>query len=205
MKFLLFCEGETEERGLPAFLKRYLDTHLEQRVGMKAVKFRGWSDLYKNAKRKAHLRLKEDDVIAVISLLDLYGPTFFPGDVTSAGDRCSWAKNHIEKLVDHAQFYQFFAVHEVEAWLLSNPNLFPPDVRKGFPGSISNPETVNFDEPPAKLLDRLYKEKTRRGYKKVTYGKQLFSKLDVDVAKGKCPRLAEMLDRMVELAKGASH
>jgi len=29
-------------------------------------------------------------------------------------------------------------------------------VKKAFPKKIKNPEMVNFDEPPAKLLKRLY-------------------------------------------------
>lgn len=40
-------------------------------------------------------------------------------------------------------------------------------------GKIKEPETVDFDEPPARLLNRVYTAQTRRGYKKTTYGKDL--------------------------------
>jgi hypothetical protein len=71
------------------------------------------------------------------------------------------------------------------------------------PVKAVNPETVNFDEPPAKLLERLYSQKTGRRYKKVTNGRELFGRLDPGVAYGKCPRLKELLDKMLELAEAA--
>lgn len=200
MKFILFCEGPTERMGLPEFLKRWLDPQLSHRVGIRPVEFQGWGDLYREAKKKAHLRLKEDDVVAVISLLDLYGPTFYPEDKVTADERYQFGKAHIEQIVGHERFKQFFAVHEVEAWLLSDPTLFPRDVRAGFPSSVSNPETVNFNVPPAKLLDRLYREKMRRTYRKRTLGPSLFSRLDPDTARARCPKLANMLDVMLDLA-----
>lgn len=201
MKFVLFCEGYTEKKALPAFLKRWLDNQLSQPVGIATVRFEGWRELYDDAPKKAQLRLKETDVIAVISLLDLYGPTFYPDHLTAVDERCDWAKKHIEKRVGQSKFRQFFAVHEIEAWLLSDLTLFPREIRSGFPGKVEFPETVNFDEPPAKLLDRLYRDRLKRNYKKVTQGKELFDMLSPEAARQKCPRLKEMLDEMLELAK----
>ncbi len=62
---------------------------------------------------------------------------------------------------------------------------------------------MNFDEPPAKLLDRVYQQHTGKGYKKTTYGKQLFAKLDPSIAAPKCPYLKSMLVEMLKLAKAA--
>jgi hypothetical protein len=44
MKFKLFVEGYTEQKAIPAFLKRWLDAHLEKRVGIQAVRFEGWQE-----------------------------------------------------------------------------------------------------------------------------------------------------------------
>jgi hypothetical protein len=95
---------------------------------------------------------------------------------------------------------KIIAVHEVEAWLLSQTDIFPPNIRKAFPGKVAKPETVNFNEPPAKLLDRLYKQYIKRNYKKTVNGRELFSQLDPAVAYEKCPHLREMLDKMLDLA-----
>ena len=203
MKFILFVEGHTEDKALPAFLKKWLDPRLESPVGIQTVRFDGWAELFRDAEQKAKMYLNgpsKDKIIAVISLLDLYGPSFYPADLTERDRRYLWAKQMIEDKVKEKNFFQFFAVHEVEAWLLSQPEIFPSNIRNAFPGKIVQPETVNFDEPPAKLLDRLYRQYTKRTYKKVVNGKELFDKLDPAVAYEKCRRLRELLDKMLDLA-----
>jgi hypothetical protein len=185
VKFVLFVEGHTEEKALSSFLKRWLDPQLEQSVGIQTVRFEGWADFRKDVKKKAHLYLNSPqraDILAVIGLLDLYGPTFYPAHLMTAEDRIQWAKKDIEAEVDHPRFRQFFSVHEVEAWLLSQPELFPAEVRNSLPGKIAKPESVNFQQPPGKLLQYLFKEKLKQTYKKVTHGKNFFDKLDPSVA-----------------------
>jgi hypothetical protein len=205
MKFVLFVEGDTE-RALPPFLKRWLDPKLPQRVGIAPVRFTGWPELRREVRKRANLHLngpRADEIIAVISLLDLYGPDFYPAHLTGASERFDWAKAKIEREVDHPKFRQFFAVHETEAWLFSQPELFPAEVRTGFPGRIDHPEQINFNEPPSKLLGRLYREKLRHNYKKIVNGKELFDRLNPEVAYSKCPRLRELLDEMLRLAQAA--
>lgn len=206
MKFIFFVEGETERKALPAFLQKWLDARLSKRVGIDPVKFNGWQELVKDTPKKAGLYLngpQKHDIIAVIALLDLYGPMFYPTDKKTAQERYAWAKEDLESKVNHSKFRQFFAVHETEAWLLSNPDLLPSEVKKALPGKIQRPEEVNFDEPPARLLERIYKEKTKRTYKKTTHGSDLFNKLDPNLAYAKCPRLKELCDEMLQLAKEA--
>ncbi len=160
--------------------------------------------MVKDAPKKAEMHLNgpaKDDIIAVISLLDLYGPTFYPDNLTKCKERYDWAKKDIEKKVNQPNFFQFFAVHELEAWLLSQPDIFPLKVKDAFPKKIQNPEIVNFDEPPAKLLDKIFRKHTSRSYKKVVNGKELFGKLDPDVAYQKCSKLQELLDKMLDLAE----
>lgn len=205
MKFILFVEGELEERALPVFIKKWLDMRLSQRVGVKAVLFNGCRELVKSAPKKAIMYLNgpdKSDIIAVIALLDLYCPAFhYPPDKTIASERYVWAKEYFEGKINHSKFRQFFAVHEIEAWLLSNPSLFPSEIQRALPGKTQHPEEINFDNPPAKLLRRLYEEKLKRTYKKTTNGYALFSKLDPNLAYTKCPHLKQMLDEMLNLAK----
>jgi hypothetical protein len=204
MRFILFVEGYTEDKTLPKFLKKWLDTKLNDPVGIRTVRFEGWPELVKDAPLKAKMHLSgpyKDDIIAVISLLDLYGPTFYPNHLEGCNERYDWAKHYIEDKVNHPKFFQFFAVHEVEAWLLSQPNIFPLKVKNALPKKIQNPETVNFNEPPAKLLERLFPMHMNRSYKKVVNGKELFGKLDPNIAYQKCQKLKELLDKMLELAQ----
>ena len=204
MRFILFVEGYTENKALPQFLKKWLDPQLPNPVGIKTVRFEGWSELVKDAPIKAKMHLdgpNNNEIVAVISLLDLYGPTFYPDVLKKSKERYEWAKKDIEHKVNQPKFFQFFAVHEVEAWLLSDPNIFPVRVKRAFPTKINNPEKVNFNEPPAKLLERLYPLHVRRSYKKVVNGKELFGKLDPSIAYNKCPSLKELLDKMLDLAR----
>jgi hypothetical protein len=205
MKFVLFVEGRTE-RVFQPFFKRYLDPRLAKPVGIKIVRFAGWSDYTKEIKKKVDLNLSGlagKEVVAGIGILDLYGPGFYPKEKQTVKDRYHWAKEHLEDEVDNPRFYQHFAVHETEAWILADPMILPPAVKKALPGRSARPETVNFDEPPAKLLHQLYREKLKRKYKKTTDGAVLFEKLSPDTAGSKCPYLQKLLDQMLELAKEA--
>lgn len=206
MKFVLLVEGDTEKLAVREFLKRWLDPQLENRVGIQVVRFKGYAELVRKVAKKAQTHLdgpRNEEIIAVVGLLDLYGPDFYPGYAQTADQRYDWGVQHLEKEVDRKRFRMFFAVHEFEAWLLSQPAIFPPRIQSGLPGKITQPETVNFDQPPAKLLDKVYKARTKRTYKKTTYGKDLFRKLDPSVAVERCPRLKEMLSEMLRLAKDA--
>jgi len=204
MKFILFVEGHIENKAIPSFLKRWLDPQLSKRVGIKSVRFEGWPELVKDSQTKANLYLSQDSVIAVIALLDLYGPTIYPNDKNTAKERYAWAKQYLEGKVGLDNFFQFFAVHEVEAWLLSDPSIFPNSIKPLVQKISKSPEDINNTMPPAKRLNDIYQKKTKRRYKKVTYGKNLFSKLDPSVAYNKCPRLKELLDAMLKIAKDSS-
>jgi len=204
MKFILFVEGKTEKKAIPDFIKRWLDARLSQSVRITPVKFEGNSDFYNGCAKKAQMYLdgnESDKIIGVIGLLDLYGFPFYPKDKSGIKDRFLWGKKYFEKEVARKKFRMFFAIHETEAWLFSNPNLFPSSIRKAFPGKAKEPETINFNLPPAKLLDKLFSEKTKRGYKKVTQGKELFDQLDPNVAYDKCPYFKALLDEMLKMAK----
>lgn len=207
MKFVLLVEGKTEKDTVAAFLKRWLDLQLTQPVGIQVVSFNGYAELASKMATKARLYLegpKQEEIIAVVGLLDLYGPNFFPPELETAQKRYEWGVKHFRMEVNRDRFRMFFAVHEYEAWLLSDPKIFSPSVKSALPAKkIAQPEQVNFDEPPAKLLDKIYKQTTKRGYKKIVYGKQLFAKLDPATAVSKCPYLKTMLEEMLSLAKNA--
>ena len=201
MKFVLFVEGHTEQIAVPYFLQRWLNRRLSKNIGIKSVRFQGWPEMINDMPKKANMYLdRYKDVIAVLGLMDLYGPTFYPQDKLTVEERLKWAAQNIEEKVGLDKFRIFFAVHDIEAWLLSDPNIFPIEVRKAFPSGM-NPEKVNFCEPPSKLLDRIYYQKTRRKYKKRVFGRALFAKLDPELAYNKCPNLKSMLDEMLRMAK----
>lgn len=205
MKFVLFVEGHTEQGAIPEFLKRWLDPRLRQEVRIKPVRFEGKDEFL----RKIDIRVREhlgspdgDQILAAIGLLDLYGPAY-PHDRRSAAERYEWGKRRWERKIGSPRFRMFYAVHEIEAFILSDPRILPPGIRDGLPKRIERPESVNFHEPPSKLLERLYLKRLRRSYKKAIDGTKLFRRLDPEVVYAKCPHFASMVDEMLQIARDA--
>ncbi len=227
MRFVLLVEGDTEDETLKGFFGRWFDKKvqqglLKQNPGIRIVNLKNGPAVIRDTPGKVNFYLNgpdKDKIIAVIALLDLYGipPNFYSSQPevanAAAQQRYSWAKNYIESNVKaqspnlYAKFRQFFAVHEVEAWLLSDPAnpKFPNEVKKILKArrGIAQPETVNFNHHPAVVLNEAYLRATRRRYNKLVNGKELFEALDPDIAYNKCPHLKEMLDEMLKLAKAA--
>jgi hypothetical protein len=208
VRIVLMVEGWTEkEKVLRDFLKRWLDPRLPQRVGLQAVRFGGNNKYLDDVAVKTQMYLEEDDVIAVFGLLDLYG---LPPRITDnyppnaeLDEKIDHARRQITNLVTEPhrdRFRQHFAVHETEAWLLSDPKILPQDIR--LPANYTeHPETIDFEESPAKRLDELWKRAYRgRGYKKVTQARNLFPRLDPDLVYEKCPNFKQMMDEMRDLA-----
>ena len=138
MTFVLFCEGWTEKGALPDFLRRWLNCKLPQPAGIQPVRFNGWAEMDKDVAVKARLHLQRSNIIAVIGLLDLHGPSFYLPEHASVKQRIDFAKQRIEAKVNNPQFRQYFAVHDIEAWILSQPALLPSAVRKKLPGTITD-------------------------------------------------------------------
>ena len=204
MKIILFVEGITEAKALPAFLKRWLDPRLNKPIAIQAVDFDGASELIAESPKRiqAYLNAPRQDVIAVVALLDLQGvPLSFPVGTSGAAERTAWAKQELEAKVGNTRFRQFFAVHELEAWLLSDPTIFPKDLQGTLPAKIKRPEEINLHEPPSALLGRLYQSKMRKPYRKSTDGARLFADLNPEIAYQKCPSLKMLLDEMLALAE----
>jgi hypothetical protein len=174
VNFALFVEGPTE-RAVPAFLKRWLDPRLSHPVGVKPVRFHGSGDYLKSFAQRAKKDIDSGGLIAVVGLLDLYGASLsYPPNLT-ADAKYALAKTELERRVGDPRFRQHFAAHETEAWLLSDPGIFPAAIRDRLANEADRPESVNFEEPPAKLLHRVYRAH-RREYKKVVDGSALLNK-----------------------------
>lgn len=204
MKFLLFVEGQTEKGSLGEFLKRWFDTRLPSPVKISIVTLRGVGNYSKNIRRHVEFYLEaqaNEQIIAAVGLVDLSGSDFPPHIATkSTKDKVGWKKNEFEKLVAHPKFRQYFAVHETEAWVLAHQEILPRAVREALPGGCPQPESVNMNEPPSKLLGRLYQSRLNRQYKKVIDGKKLFLDCDPKIVAEKCPHFAQMLAELERLA-----
>jgi hypothetical protein len=207
-QIVLFVEGDSERgdarrQTLPGFFHRWLDPQLQSnsRVGISTVKFHGVSNYLDDVGQKVALILKSGRANFVFGLVDLYGMPSNRIDLSKYDTiprKVQAARNYIRNLVPaecRERFRQHFAVHEVEAWLLTCPELWPAAVRSQI--EKRPPEQVNFNEPPAKFLKRIL----GGSYKKKTTAMNLFPKIDPTVAYNKCPNLKILMDDLRQVAK----
>ena len=203
MKIVLLVEGDTEKSVLPGFFKRWLKGKAEPLPAIVAVNTKGCDNHVKECAKKASMHLTAPDVLAVIGLLDLHGPTY-PGHCATPEQKCAHLRERLQAEVGSPNFRQHFAIHELEAWLLSDPDIFPTEVKKALAKKSARPEAFCDNDLPSKLLGRLYREKTKREYKKRSHGAELFSRLDPDRAAAKCPALKALLDDLLAFALAAN-
>lgn len=198
----MFVEGQTEKYSIADFIKRWLDPRLPRAIRISVVGFRGFGEYLAEIKSRTELYFTgkdKDDIIAAIGLIDLYGPTIFPSGLSFA-KRAAWGKNEIEKRVGHPKFRQYFAVHETEAWFLAHKEILPEAVRESLPNRCEQPESVNNNEPPSKLLGRLYRDRLNRDYRKTIDGRNLFLRCDPATVAERCPHFARLLIDLEQLA-----
>ncbi len=206
-RIALFVEGDTERgearhQTLSNFLHRWLDPQLPQtaRVGITAVKFQGVSNYLDDVAQKVALYLDNGRANFVFGLIDLYGIPQSRVDLSQCvtiQEKVKHARAYIRGLVPPGyrdRFRQHFAVHEIEAWLLAYPELWPAAVRAQI--RKRPPEQVNFNEPPAKFLNRILGGR----YKKTTTAKNLFPKVDPQVAIDSCPHLKVLVNDLLRVA-----
>ncbi len=201
MRIVLFVEGDTE-RYLPDFFTRWVHPKLASPIAIKPVNFRGVGNYMKDFAKRARLDLEEPEVTAVVGLIDFYGSGLNYPDGTIQ-KQYGWAKDELEKQVNSARFRQHFAVHETEAWLLSDSSIFPRALVPELANNV-NPETINSQNPPSHRIKALYHQKLNKKYKKPIEGSTLFRKLNPDTAYASCPHLKLLLDDLLALSRTAA-
>ncbi len=196
MKLVLLVEGETEKY-LPPFLKRWLDTKTAQPAAIRVVNLHGAANYMKDFARRARTEFAEAEAGGVLGLVDFYGSGLdYPEG--NLGEKYAWARTKLESMVGDRRFRQHFAVHETEAWLLSQPEVFPREVAREL--LTKPPETINLQNPPSKILKEVYQRKLKTKYAKPTEGAKLFRKIDPELAASRCPHLKLLLDDLLDLA-----
>lgn len=198
-KIVLLVEGKTEYKAVGSFLHRWLDPQLPggKKVGINPINLGGAGNIAAKTSSKLESYLGDGRASFVFGLADLYEFPGLPRNGSVAGKVKSARARIREKVPKEFQnrFRQHFAVHETEAWLLSDPTIWPAQVRSQIEKKL--PEQVNFKTPPAKFLKKLLPN----GYKKTTDGRNKFALLDPSIAYQKGPYLKQFLDDLLEVAK----
>jgi len=197
VRIVLYVEGDTE-RSLPEFFARWLNPKLQEAIQIRSVVFHGVGNYLKEFSSRAKLDLTVPQVKAIFGLIDFFGSTLPYPDGTTR-EKYAWAKRELEARVDHPRFRQHFAVHDTEAWLLSDTQIFPREIVPHLPRT-QNPESINFQHPPSHRLKTIYHQRMNRKYEKPIEGSSLFRKLDPELACARCPHLKLLLEDILLLA-----
>ncbi len=61
------------------------------------------------------------------------------------------------------------------------------------------PESINFDEPPSRLLARLYRNRLKRSYRKVIDGAKLLQRISPEAVYKRCEHFRMLADDLLRL------
>ena len=191
MTVVLLVEGATET-ALKNHLKRFLDQRASQegkpKLDLRTKPFRTIPS-EKEFRRRLSLELRDNSVIAVIGLLDVY-PNF--GTAKEVKEFMHRAAG------DDDRFHVHAAQFDVEAWLIPHWEFICNriGVNRIRPGS--NPEQVNNMAPPSKRLGALY-QIAKRKYKKPIEMNAILERQDLSLAASECQELRLLLNTLLRL------
>lgn len=134
---------------------------------------------------------------AVVALTDVYTGTI-PPDFKDAADAMRQMR---EWVGEEPRFHPHAAQFEVEAWLLPYWKRIQQIAGSTRPAPPGPPETVNHDQPPARLLNAVFQAgTTRRRYSKTRDGAAILRDRDIALAADSCPGLLAFLDTLLRVA-----
>ena len=202
MRFILIVEGDTEKRSIEGLIRKHLAEKTRKNIGVTAININGYGNFFRDLPQKVKKYLTgpdKEEIIAIAGLMDLYKTPYAREVNRSIRERILQGTQLFEDSVKQDRFRMFFAVHEYEAWLLSDVEKFDPAIKGRIASHARNPEEVNTDEPPSKYLKRIYSEYLHREYKKTVDGKVLMGRVDPQKVYEKCPNYRVMIDFFVSL------
>lgn len=219
-RLLMLVEGQSEE----IFLKQALAAHLAghgvfvqpivlwtKRLGAGGG-YRGGVSNWNQIKRNL-LPLTFDTDAWITTLLDFYGlPDDVPGyqDALKPGnprERVTGLEARLVAEINHQRFIPFLALHEFEAWVFCNANVFAThfdrdDLADKVEEALAvagEPELINHGKdthPKARL------QAMATGYKETSDGPTMMGKIGIATIRAACPHFAAWLTRLEALGAG---
>lgn len=192
---VILCEGETEEIAVEHFMRRQWEADGLKTIGLRKINLQGkLEDVFEYVPRYR----RDSQVVAVFSLIDLYGMNRVnhnPDDELS--QKVIRVKRWLQDSLEPSFFYPHLSVHEIEAWLLAEGDCIAQRLKDSKVVADKNAESKNFDNPPSKRIDTLFKSKRRGdGYHKKIDGLPLFKCLPFQPVYDSCKYFREFYDNL---------
>ena len=195
----VYCEGPTDEKAVTHLLRHFVTRNGKQWIDVKIDNLHDAPRFLRNIGNATNaaisLRAK-----AVFGVLDLYGATDYRGVKSDVSVRAEHLRQLILKDISprfRGRFHFHPAVHELEAWLLADPGNIASALgsNTGF-GPWPNPESVNFNIPPKRVLSDLWRTRhpRKKAYQGYLDGLRLFQSLDPELVYQTCPCFRAFVD-----------
>jgi hypothetical protein len=208
VKISIYCEGDTE-RGVKDLLTPVCGDLREKKLGIHIKSHKNNSQLLRKIGKST-----ENDIIngapAVFCLIDLYGiHEAFTHELSHAlgtrnwfgmdtQEKVNWLKTEIPRRCIapeyRAKFHIHISVYEIEALMFADPNRIARMLKVNSIGEFHHPEKINDVNPPAKLLNELFRQHLKRRYGKTTDGVSLLRELNFDLVYKQCPNFKIFVD-----------
>jgi hypothetical protein len=195
-RIVVLCEGKTEERAIRFFVARQWALDGLSAVGLDRVDLRGHLDKVAPFARN---HLDEPEVLAVFTLIDLYGMTSVTHPANDELDAKvqrvqNWLRDRLGQHKRADYFVPHVSVHEVEAWILAEGAALAR--RLGDPWIRPDPqaEVKNFQNPPSRRMSELFLKSKGRHYQKIEDGEPLFSQMEFQPVYTSCPYFRKFYD-----------
>jgi hypothetical protein len=199
----VLCEGDTEEQAIMRFIARQWKADGLGSVGLVHRNLGG--DLNKVGPFACN-SLDKRDVLAVFTLVDLYGMNLVvhaPDDELDAKvDRVqSWLRAQVQRHRRAQDFFPHVSVHEVEAWILAegaalSQRLQDPSIRPD-----PQAELQDFQRPPKKRIGELFWRNKKTRYRETFDGQPLFSKMSFQPVYDSCRYFRKFYDDLKAVAR----
>jgi hypothetical protein len=199
-KIIVLCEGDTEELAIRHFVARQWEKDGLSLVGL----HHRWLPPRKIGPF-ARNYLDNPDVLAVFTLVDLYGMNLIshrPNDDldTKVKRVQAWFRDQVEQHSRARDFHPHLSVHEVEAWILAEGDALSRRLKDPRIRQDPNAESKNFQRPPKKLLNELFWRNRKTRYEEITDGQPLFSKMSFQPVYNSCPYFRKFYDDLLRAA-----
>ena len=192
----MLCEGRTEELAVEHFIARQWKADGFGAVGLGHRNLKGNFNKVGPFGRNS---LDRRDVLAVFTLVDLYkmNRVIQPSDdeLDAKVDRVrSWLRTQVRGHRRAQDFFTHVSVHEVEAWILAegealSRRLQDPSIRPD-----PQAELKDFQKPPKKRMDELFRRKKKIRYRETLDGQPLFVKMEFQPVYDSCPYFRKFYD-----------
>jgi hypothetical protein len=199
---VLLCEGETETLATELFLRRQFEADGLKSIALQPINLKGKLGDIGDFTRRYR---SDTRVAAVFTLVDLYGlPVPNIATVASLEDKVSAARAWLREQVreDADFFHPHVSVHELEAWFLAEGQALSKRLEHPKLRPDRQAERKNFDNPPNKRVDALFRQHLKHEYRKIIDGKPLLSELSHDAVIETCEFSRALYDDLVAVARG---